>query len=193
MARTHFVKCARKDNPAAGVKKGESYYWWKFRRGAKHFSKTPPKQSQLTGSEFLSQALNLNELLAELDCENIEMLKDEIQDIAEQFRELGSDCEDKRSNMPDQLQDCETGEKLGDRASACEDVADELEAVDCEVDEDDLHEEAKAEVVEDHASDEPKPSEEDLKDDIEERFQEKLREKLAELLEEVHAIQYRGE
>lgn len=31
MARLHFVKSARKDNPSAEVKKGESYYWWKFR------------------------------------------------------------------------------------------------------------------------------------------------------------------
>ena len=39
MPRVHHVKSARKDNPVA--KKGESYYWWKFRYGGKRYSKTP--------------------------------------------------------------------------------------------------------------------------------------------------------
>ncbi len=60
MARAHFVKKARKDNPAAGIKAGDSYYWWKFRRGGKHYSKTAPRPSQLTQSEYLRRLMLYN-------------------------------------------------------------------------------------------------------------------------------------
>jgi hypothetical protein len=52
MARAHFVKKARKAIPGTDIKKGDSYYWWKFRFGGKRTSKTAPKASQLTQSEF---------------------------------------------------------------------------------------------------------------------------------------------
>lgn len=55
MARATFVKKARKDIPGTDIKAGESYYWWKFRFGGKHYSKTPPRRSQLTQSDFLGQ------------------------------------------------------------------------------------------------------------------------------------------
>ena len=43
MPRVNYVKKARKNNPA--VKRGESYFWWKFRYGGKQYSKTRPRQS----------------------------------------------------------------------------------------------------------------------------------------------------
>jgi len=67
MPKVHCVKAARKDYPECGIKKGDTYYWWKFRFGGKHESKTYPKQSQLTQSEFLSQVYALNERLEDLD------------------------------------------------------------------------------------------------------------------------------
>jgi len=66
MARANFVKAAAKDYPEQGIKKGDSYYWWKFRHGGKRYSKTMPKQSQLTQSEFLSGVWSVEETLAEL-------------------------------------------------------------------------------------------------------------------------------
>jgi len=53
MARANFVKKARKDNSV--VKKGESYYWWKFAYGSKQYSKEAPSRSQLTQSGFKMQ------------------------------------------------------------------------------------------------------------------------------------------
>jgi hypothetical protein len=49
MARAHFVRKARKDNPAA--KQGEPYWWWQL-KGRKQYSKACPTPSQLTGSEY---------------------------------------------------------------------------------------------------------------------------------------------
>jgi hypothetical protein len=55
MPKVNHVKCARKDNPEHDIKAGESYYWWSMMqgsRGVKHYSKTYPKRSQLTNSDF---------------------------------------------------------------------------------------------------------------------------------------------
>ena len=59
MPRLHYVKKARKDNPA--VKAGEPYYWWKHAWSAKQYSKTRPRPSQLTQSEFMSEYLSMGE------------------------------------------------------------------------------------------------------------------------------------
>lgn len=66
MPRVHFVKKARKDVSNSDIKKGESYYWWKFRFGGKCVSRTPPKQSQLTQSDFLSQIYKIQDRISEM-------------------------------------------------------------------------------------------------------------------------------
>lgn len=50
MPRVHYVKKARKDNPA--VKAGEPYYWWQSYRDRKRYSATYPRPSQLTMSRW---------------------------------------------------------------------------------------------------------------------------------------------
>jgi len=130
-ARIHCVKKARKDYPTHSIKKGESYYWWKFRRrGGKHFSKTYPRPSQLTQSDYLSTTCGLQERIEDLviDPEDLEGLADELRSAADELRTLGSEQEDKIGNMPDSLQDGEVAERLRGRAEACEEVANELEA-----------------------------------------------------------------
>jgi hypothetical protein len=52
--RVYKVHKARKADKAYGIKKGDTYYWWKFRRGGKVKSKTYPKRSQLTRSSNLA-------------------------------------------------------------------------------------------------------------------------------------------
>ena len=52
MPRLHFVKHARKAIPSIKVEKGDSYYWWKFPYRPRTVSKTRPRRSQLTQSEF---------------------------------------------------------------------------------------------------------------------------------------------
>lgn len=147
MPRVNFVKKARKAIPESGIKVGESYYWWSFRYGGKRVSKTHPRPSQLTQSEYLSTAYSLQEQLEdfEIDPEDMASLSNELTSIADDLRTLGSEQEDKRSNMPDQLQDGEIGERLQNRAEACEEVASELESAASEVE--DLFEETRSTVV----------------------------------------------
>jgi len=124
VAKVHFVKSARKDNPVA--KAGESYYWWKpmvgGRGGAKRYSKTPPTRSQLTQSEFLSA-------LYEIEDGSMANAQEpgDFRDIAEALRDLGQEQRDKYDNMPEGLQQGDTGQTLDERASNCESWADEIE------------------------------------------------------------------
>lgn len=97
------------------------------RGGRKHYSLKPPKPSQLTQSDFLSQFYALTERIDELKAE--EGIADEVSSIASDFRDLGSEQEDKKSNMPDALQDGDTGQMLEERKEKCESIADELEGL----------------------------------------------------------------
>lgn len=124
MAKVHFVKSARKDNPVA--KKGESYFWWKpmvgGRGGAKRYSKDRPSRSQLTQSEFLSALYGIEDG----DMASAQTPED-FNAIAEALRELGQEQQEKYDNMPEGLQQGDTGQMLEERASNCESWADEIE------------------------------------------------------------------
>ena len=130
MAHAKFVKAAAKDYPEHGIKKGESYYWWKFRFGGKHYSKTPPKRSQLTQSDFLSQIYEIEDDIAIFECNNPEDLRSALDDFASRISGLGEECSDRLSNMPESLQQGSTGELLQNRADECELWASEVEAID---------------------------------------------------------------
>lgn len=125
MPRVTHVKKARKDNPVC--KKGESYYWWKFRYGGKRYSLTYPKQSQLTQSPYYANLYDLQDTIANADCSNndeFESLRDQ---TSESLREFGQECQDSLDNMPDSLQYSPTGELLQERVDACESAADEVD------------------------------------------------------------------
>lgn len=142
MARAHFVKAARQDNPV--VKKGESYWWWKFAYGAKQYSKDKPSRSQLTRSYFLGELYNIQDSIEA-------MTEPETEDIVVAINELREQCEDSLENMPEHLRETsQSGETLQERIDALEAWVNELEAID--VDPEELegaeYEEWKAEVLE---------------------------------------------
>lgn len=186
MARAHFVKKARKDVPNSDIKKGESYYWWQFRFGTKQVSRTPPKQSQLTQSEFLGNIYGIQERIEELttDCE----FETEVEDLISELETLRDECEDKRSNMPDQLQDSDSGEMLQNRVDSVQEMIDELEGIDCSI------EEISDEDVKDDVG-EKDAGEMDMDYDkrLEERKEEMLEERKQEVLEEIQNVSYNGE
>jgi hypothetical protein len=125
MTEVHYVKKAQKDN--AVVKKGEPYYWWSFRFGGKHRSKTPPRPSQLTQSGYLSACLALQEEIDDLDLSDPLTVAEELESAADAIREIGQEQQEKYDNMPTGLQEGDTGQLLQDRADACEEVASELD------------------------------------------------------------------
>lgn len=142
MAHATFVKKSRRrysedeTGIEGGIKKGSSYYWWKFRHGGKHFSLTAPRASQLTQSSFYATLYGIQEVI---EC----LTKDDdlpmaIEQAAEDLRELAEECEGNRSNMPESLQESETGQMLEERAEFCNAAADELDAIDTDFDENEL-------------------------------------------------------
>ena len=127
---------AQKDYPDAGIKKGEEYYHWKFRYGGLHRSKTPPKPSQLTQSEFLSSLYDIQDRLENISADTVEDIQTEVESIAEELNQMAEECREKHDNMPDGLQEGEVGQMLDERADACESAAGELESVDFEIEDD---------------------------------------------------------
>lgn len=155
MPRVHHVKSARKAQPEHGIAVGDSYYWWAFktggRGGVKRVSKTYPKRSQLTQSDFLAQLYDIEDELSALTAADGEGLAGTIEDTASRLRDLASEQEDKLSNMPDGLQQGPTGEMLQERTDACNNAADELEQIDTDIsgkDDDESAEEFWERVVE---------------------------------------------
>lgn len=150
MPKVNHVKCARKAIPSAGIEVGQPYYWWKFRFGGKHVSKTYPKPSQLTQSEFLSSIYDINDRLENIDADNV---RDEVPAIIEELENIASELEDKLGNMPDSLQQAPTGELLQNRIDAVNDMKDELENIDLDVFENEVEEPTEPDLEEPEAPD----------------------------------------
>lgn len=136
MPRVHYVKKARKDNSA--VKAGEPYFWWKFRHGGKHCSKTQPRPSQLTQSDKLSRAYAASERLDDLCEDAINMDKDsivnDINEVAEEVRTISDEYNESADNM-----ECvftggnPTIDECREKADGLEGWADEIEQAASEV------------------------------------------------------------
>lgn len=128
---------AAKDAPKAcpQAKKGEVYYGWKTRMKGQRdgvFRCTvgrPPKASELTSSEYLSRVYEIQEEIAEATAESIDDFESMRDGWVEAIRELGDEQGEKFDNMPDGLQQGDTGQLLEERRDECEAWADELEAV----------------------------------------------------------------
>lgn len=126
MAKVEHRK-ARKDYPGAGISKGDMYYFAQIKTGPRSSrtirQKDPIKRSQLTTSEYLSTLYGL--------CEQTDDTNDleDFRTIAEDLRELGQEQRDKFDNMPEGLQQGDTGQMLEERAEACESAADEIETL----------------------------------------------------------------
>jgi len=178
MATVTFVKKARKDYPEEGIKKGESYYWWKFRFGSKNYSKTQPRPSQLTQSDFLSQIYGIDERIADMTIEDD--FESEIEDIKSELETLQSECEERRDNMPEQLQDSETGELLQGRYDSVDEMISELDGIDVEVDEESIKSDLEKEGDE-------------SEEEFEEKVNQAINERKEEILGEIQGVCYNGE
>ena len=157
MPRVHVVNKAHKDYPADGIKKGDKYYWWKFRYGGIRRSKTKPRRQDLTQSAFLSQVYDIEDALmaftVDTEGKSAEDIQSEIEDfisgVTSDINDLQSECEDNLSNMPEQLQESSaSGQMLQERIDMLEDWVSELEDIDVELD-DEMEKDEIEEKVED--------------------------------------------
>jgi chemotaxis protein histidine kinase CheA len=199
--RINRVAKARKSPGTCGgcgkeIPVGAPYKWIKFRFGGKRFrcGDCDFKGSDLTQSAFLGQTSDLNDRISELaNLEEPSEIRDEIEDIVSEFNNLADECESNRENMPEQLQDSDTGSMLEERASTCRDVADNLEGVDCDFDEEAARSEAKTEFEEETTEAErSEMDQEDIDAAIEEKFDEKKRARCEEICDEAQGFTYDG-
>jgi chromosome segregation ATPase len=139
MPRVHFVKKALKDNDV--VKKGEPYYWWKFRHGGKHLSKTHPRQSQLTQSDKLSRLYAAQEgvedaaLSGEFTGTDVDNLRQAVDDAKSEVESVKEEYEESHSNMESAFPNgCPVMEEIQEKVDACEGIIDSLDSALSELD-----------------------------------------------------------
>ena len=125
MPKVTHVKSARRALPQYKIEVGDSYYHWGTKSGGrfvKRYSKTQPTRSQLTNSEFLGQLYEIYDTQIPA-CET----PDDLREAAQAVRDLGEEQRGKYDNMPDGLQQGDTGQLLESRADGCDTAADEIE------------------------------------------------------------------
>jgi hypothetical protein len=119
------------------IKTGEAYRWWKFRYSGKFVRcfnpKCAPKPSQLISNPFQSALATIGEDIAGAIGEARNQVDPTIaisavRDAAELLRDLGSEQQEKLDNMPEGLQQGDTGQLLENRANECEDKACTIES-----------------------------------------------------------------
>jgi hypothetical protein len=197
MARATLIKAARKDiwqkgatdekgkvnksipNPEGDtlvVKKGESYYKWKFRYGGVHISKEHPKPSQLTNNPFFQTIYGIQERMKILTPDD--SLPQSIEDILSEVETLKDECQERLDSMPEQLQtSSEAGNILSERISGLDDFYNELNDI--------SHEEHDEESMKSEIEDEEPNGE-----SIETRLEEKILEYYESMLEQVQEISF---
>lgn len=175
MARVTTVKKAQKDIPNTDIKKGDSYYWWKFRFGGKHFSKTPPKRSQLTQSGFLSQLYDLQDRIAEFTAEAKEDFDSFKEEIMSEIENLKDECQNSLDNMPEHLQEgSSSGQTLTERIDALDNWYSEIDGIECEeYDEENIREEKLSEYEKEEG---------ELEDDYKERIDQETADAIEEIV-----------
>ena len=169
MPRVTHVKSARKDNPVA--KKGESYFWWKFRYGGKRYSLTRPRPSQLTQSAYFGTLYSLLETIEDTGLSDPDDWESLVDDVKSQLEDLGQETQDSLDNMPESLQYSPTGELLQERVDAVESAVSDIECID---EPDDFEEEdyeredyEREEYDGEEGDDEAEAEHEDLEDEAE--------------------------
>lgn len=130
MARVHYRK-ARKAYPDSGIEAGQMYYYCKIKTGPRSSrelrSLQPFPRSQLTSSEFLGRAYDLEDQIAALDFADVDSAVGDAESIVDEIDALGDEQQDKLDNMPDGLREGPTGELLQERVDMCEDWASNIE------------------------------------------------------------------
>ena len=149
MPRVHEVKKARKTFKSVDdveIKKGDTYYWWKFRYGPIIKSFMYPDRRQLTRSSYLISMYDIEDEISSIVAD--ESISDQIQEIISNLECLRDEQQESLDNMPEHLQDSSSsGQMLQERIDSLENTISEFENIDIEVD-DGLKEKEKQESYE---------------------------------------------
>ncbi len=139
MPRVTSVKSARQDQGRCikcprEIKKGDPYKWYAFMVGGrggpkrKHCQYCPVKPADLTNSDYLKGAYGIEESIDKIpgDVDSVgaaQEIPDQLREIAQEIRDLGEEQQGKLDNMPEGLQQGDTGQLIQSRIDACEEMA----------------------------------------------------------------------
>ncbi len=129
MPRVHYVKKARKDNSA--VKKGEPYYWWKFRFAGKRCSRTRPRPSQLTQSEKLSRYYEVQEAIDDVVdvYADVQEVIDTLNEQVEEVRAIGEEYQESADNIREHFESSEVADDCEEKSYMLEATADSIDNI----------------------------------------------------------------
>lgn len=134
---------AGKDYPDQGIVKGEMYYYCNMKTGPRSSrvmrSKEPFKRWQLTTSEYFSTLWQIEDRLSSFDG-----VFSDLEEIIEELETLRDETQGKFDNMPEGLQQGDTGQMLEERVGELEDLISTLQ--DLDTDEDDRLEQFREDV-----------------------------------------------
>lgn len=136
------------ENDKILIHKGESYWTWCFIHQNPQYSRTRPRPSQLTQSEFLSTYYGIQEEIDDWKPESHEedTLEEFISTIMGELEDLRDETQERLDNMPEGLQESDTGQLLQERIDECDNLISEFECIDTTPNyDDDADEEEKAE------------------------------------------------
>jgi hypothetical protein len=168
------------------IKKGEHYFRFKLTRFSSvqmRCSLHRPTRQEMTTSDFWSQVYDLEDSISNLSAEEMESARDAIDPILSDIETLRDEQEEKLYNMPDQLQDSDTGQLLQERYDGMQEWYDELDGVDTDIDEG---------LAEDYEEGDEKDLTEDELEARKEEREEKREARLEEILDELQATSYSG-
>jgi hypothetical protein len=190
MPRVNSVKRARKEFTTTEdrvlIKKGDPYYYWKFRHGGYRTSSVFPKPQQLTQSGYKIAIYDLSDRISTMSAD--ENIANDIQELIDEIQNLKDEQEESLSNMPEHLQDSSSsGQMLTERIDALDNAISELEGIDTDVEEYDENSPDIVDQVTEINKDE-KLSPEEKQAAIDELIEEKKQERYEDILSEIQQI-----
>ena len=120
------------ENDEILINVGESYYTWCFYGGQPQYSKERPKPSQLTQNWFKQELYSIQEKIEEFEPEDVEDVATFIDEIRDDAESLRDECQEHLDNMPEQLQDSDSGQTLQERIDNLDSVIGDIDNFDSE-------------------------------------------------------------
>ena len=120
------------ENDEILINVGESYYTWCFYGGQPQYSKERPKPSQLTQNWFKQELYSIQEKIEDFEPEDVEDIATFIDDIMNDAESLRDECQEHLDNMPEQLQDSDSGQTLQERIDNLDSVIGDIDNFDSE-------------------------------------------------------------
>lgn len=118
---------AAKDYPKFGIVKGQKHYHWKRKTGPRSSQEyrqvEPPRIEQLTSSSYKIAIHHLEKAREQITSyEELDSFKDSVEELAAEQRE-------KFDNMPEGLQQGDTGQTLEQQADTLDSAAEEIDTL----------------------------------------------------------------